>query len=231
MCGRFAIAPQSAEAWAAVGEVLGAQVEQMLKDLEPRYNVAPTTQIPIIIRDPSSGEARALLARWGFIPHWHRDPQPPKFANTNARSEDVASKPAWRDAWRSTRCLIPASHWYEWQKDESGKQPFAMTVNQGKGFMFAGLYSLWAPPEGGEPVPTCAILTRAASDSVAHIHDRMPVILHPDGWLPWLDPRLTQPAEIAALLADRTVLEAEAWRISSRVNTPRNDDADVLSPV
>lgn len=229
MCGRYAIAPESPEAWASVAAVLGEPVAQALQERAARHNLAPTAQVPMIYQ---TGLARIQLvdARWGLVPHWWKGAEPPAYPTFNARSEDAATKPTWRDAWRLTRCLIPASHWYEWQKQESGKQPHALSTADGRAFMFAGLYALWSPP-GREPLRSCAILTRAAVESVAAIHERMPVILHPDGWLPWLDPRPREADEVSALLREHAVLDVQAWKVSTRVNTPRHDDAALLHPV
>ncbi|MGH8528852.1 MAG: SOS response-associated peptidase, partial [Nevskiales bacterium] len=147
MCGRYAIAPSRADAWASVGDLLGAGIQAMLEELKPRFNVAPTTQIPIVIQDPETREIIPVLARWGFIPHWWSEPKPP--TNTiNARSEEAARKPMWRHAWLHSRCLIAATHWYEWRQEPLPKQPFALQPTDGRGFMFAGLYSKLAPAEG-----------------------------------------------------------------------------------
>lgn len=132
MCGRYAIAPSRADAWASVGELLEAHIAASLATLEPRFNVAPTTQIPIVLQDRGTGEVRAALARWGFIPHWWKEPKPPTNA-INARSEEAAQKPMWRDAWSRYRCLIAATHWYEWSEATGVKQPYALQPRDGLG--------------------------------------------------------------------------------------------------
>lgn len=229
MCGRYAIAPANAEAWATVGERLGAPVRAMLDDLEPRFNIAPSTQIPIIVREGDQTNV-ALLARWGFIPHWWKEIKPPKFSTINARSEEAAGKPLWRDAWKHHRCLIAATHWYEWQKVAGGKQPFALQPDAAKAFLFAGLYSHWTPPGSDEAIVTASILTRAAAPSVRSIHDRMPVILAPAGWLAWLGAQQQDNPDVGSLLTKNTIMDAHGYPISTRVNSPRNQGRELLEP-
>ena len=230
MCGRYAIAPRTVDAWATMGDLLGPEVEAMLAALEPQFNVAPTTQVSIVIEDRATGKPKAVLARWGFIPYWWTDVAPPKAATFNARSEEAARKPMWRDAWTDSRCLIAATHWYEWRQDPAGKQPFALQPD-GQAFMFAGLYSRWKPPGSDEWIYTAAILTRDAAPSVAHIHDRMPVILHPSAWNGWLDRMRRDRRAIDDILTVNTIMEARGYRISARVNSARNTDSALLDPI
>lgn len=228
MCGRYAIAPSRKDAWATMGDQLGPRIEEMLNALEPQFNIAPTTQIPIIRQNPETREIEPLIARWGFIPHWWKEVKPPKFSTINARSEEAATKPLWREAWLHRRCLIPATHWYEWRQDAEGKQPFAMKLKNGEGFCFAGLYSRWTPPGSDESIYTAAILTRPASPSVAHVHDRMPVILHPLAWREWLDTYRKTHELVEQVLVIHSIMEVATDRISTRVNSVRNQGPDVL---
>lgn len=231
MCGRFAIAPERNDAWATVGDLLGPEIESMLAALEPRYNIAPSTQIPIIRQHPETRQIEALLARWGFIPHWWKERTPPRFSTINARSEEAATKPLWRDAWLHRRCLIAATHWYEWRKDPEGKQPFALQTEDGRAFMFAGLYSHWRPPGSDESIYTAAILTRSAAPAIAHIHDRMPVILHPQAWRAWIDTDNKTREAIKEVLILHEVLAAKSYRVGAKVSSPKNQGADVLEPL
>lgn len=231
MCGRYAIAPARGEAWAAMGELLGPGIEAMLAALEPRFNVAPSTQIPIVVQNPKTREIKALLARWGFIPHWWKETTPPKFSTINARSEEAASKPLWREAYLHRRCLIAATHWYEWKQiDPKTKQPYALQLKDGEAFMFAGLYSHWIPPGSDESIYTAAILTRDASPSVRDVHDRMPVILHPGIWRDWLDPATNDKGAINDILVNHAILEAKGYKISAKVNSPKNQGPEILNP-
>lgn len=231
MCGRYAVAPTRSDAWAATGQILGDHVEAAIAALEPRYNVAPSTQVPMVYRDRQSREIRAVLARWGFVPHWWKEAGPPKFATINARSEEAATKPLWRDAWRTNRCLIPATHWYEWLEDRGVKRPFAHQPADERGFMFAGLWSRWRAPGTEEPTFTCAIITRDAAPAIAHIHDRMPLILHPAAWLKWLEPSSPDARWVSDILTESAILETRIWEISRAVNRPANDGPDILLPI
>jgi putative SOS response-associated peptidase YedK len=230
MCGRYAIAPSRKDAWATMGDQLGPQIEQMLAALEPQFNIAPTTQIPIIRQNPATRAIEPLIARWGFIPHWWKDVKAPTFS-INARQEEAAIKPMWRDAWLQRRCLIPATHWYEWRQDPAGKQPFSLRMAEGEGFCFAGLYSRWTPPGSDAAIYTAAIVTRPAAPALAHIHDRMPVILHPLAWRDWLDPDRRSAELVEQVLVIHAVMEAKTERISTRINSARNQGADVLDPL
>lgn len=256
MCGRYAIAPTRQDAWASVATELGEDLARELAGLAPRYNIPPSLEIPIIIQDKDTGEYRAVSARWGLVPFWWKDSKLPNYSS-NARSEGAADKPLWRDAWKRSRCLIPATHWYEWQERKMGdvhsfspaadsgttktkkserhhfsyKQPFAHTSMDGHGFMFAGLWSYWRPPNGGEPIVSAAIITRDASKSVAHVHDRMPVILHPRAWTRWLSRDVTDPANVDEILAVNAVLEAKTWPVTRQMSKPVFDGPECLDPI
>jgi putative SOS response-associated peptidase YedK len=221
MCSRYAFVPEPA-AWADFRAVL-AEVADELLALPPRPKLAPTDAVPIVIQQPGA-PPRLISARWGFIPHWWSKPELPRLS-FNARSEEAAAKPMWRDALRSSRCLVPATHWIEWQHRQGAKIPHQLRPEGGRGFMFAGLWSLWQKkgsgpfsPTTGSRAPdraengpdpffsmaTCVILTTAPSEAVAGVHDRMPVVLAPAAWRAWLDPQ-TGTAEAQALLREHTV--------------------------
>lgn len=230
MCGRYAMAPEETD-WGSLASLLGEDIQAALAALAPRYNIAPSTNVPAIAQHPETGELRLLSARWGFIPHWWKEVQPPKFSTINARSEEAAGKPLWRDAFRRRRCLMPFTHWYEWRKQEEGKQAYALHTTEKKVSMFAGLYSRWTPPGSDASIHTVAILTRKAADSVHEIHDRMPVVLDPAGWRAWLDPALADKAAVAELLDRHAVSAVSAYPVSNRVNSPRNQDSELLQPL
>jgi len=207
--------------------------------LHRRYNVAPTTDVPILRRAADADELELTEARWGLIPHWWSKPKMPT-ATINARSEEAASKPMWRDAYRNARCLIPAIGWYEWKPMERTdpatgevkgyKQPFYLYVEPDKPVCFAGLMSTWTPA-GGEPRLTCAILTRSPSPSAAVIHDRMPVILQDDAHRYWLDPEIKDAAKIAEIVTTRTLDKVNHYPVSTRLNSAKTDDADLIEPL
>jgi putative SOS response-associated peptidase YedK len=201
MCSRYAFVPDSA-AWADFRDALGALAEELLA-LAAAPKLAPTDRVPIVVQQPGS-PPQVVHARWGFIPHWWSKPELPRLS-FNARSEEAASKPMWRDALRTSRCLIPATTWFEWQHRHGAKIPHALTPDDGRGFMFAGLWSLWRARRDTEPMTTCVILTTEASEKVRSVHDRMPVVLAPAAWGAWLDPAMTDGARAVELLRANTV--------------------------
>jgi putative SOS response-associated peptidase YedK len=201
MCSRYAFIPDRA-AWADYRAVLGALAEELLA-LAAAPKLAPTDRVPSIVQQPGS-PPQLLLARWGFIPHWWSKPELPRLS-FNARSEEAATKPMWRDALRGSRCLIPATTWFEWQHLHGAKLPHALMPDDGRGFMFAGLWSLWRSRPDAEPMATCVIMTTEASTPVRSVHERMPVVLAPSAWAGWLDPAMTDGARALELLRANTV--------------------------
>lgn len=179
MCGRY-VAPDTAaieRQWrlAASGAPL----------FERRFNVAPAAEIPILRKD-KAGRLVLAAARWGLVPHWWKQPQPPRY-NHNARLEEAATKPMWRDAMQRWRCIIPAVGWYEWR--ESDKQPYYFTRADGRLAALAGLVS-WREDTG----LTCAVLSAEAAGRPASVHHRMPVALDPEGERIWLGAGEARPA-------------------------------------
>jgi putative SOS response-associated peptidase YedK len=222
MCGRFTL---TAGAQALADEFELADVPQ----LAPRYNIAPSQDVASV-RMNRSGERRVLrTVRWGLIPHWAKDPAVGN-RMINARAESAAEKPAYRTPFRKRRCLVPATGFFEWKRVGISKQPMLMRLRSGGPFAFAGLWDRWQPPEG-EPVDSCTILTTTPNDLVAPIHNRMPVILPPEAYAPWLDPGLQKPSELASLLAPYDASEMLVHPVSRRVNSPAHDDEDCIEPV
>ena len=162
------------------------------------------------------------MLRWGLIPYWAKDPS---IGNRliNARAETLAEKPVFRDAYRKRRCIILADGFYEWQKDAAGKTPYFISLASGEPFAFAGLWERWTDRETGELLQTTTIVTTAANDLIARLHDRMPVILRPDTATAWLarDPNL-----LDAVGADPP--ELQAWPVDRKVNNARNEGADLV---
>jgi putative SOS response-associated peptidase YedK len=225
MCGRYVLyGPPSAIA-AEAGLELAPFDE---REWRPRFNVAPSQAMPIVVAGEHPGDPDRLIgASWGFVPGWVRDR--PKLRPINARVEAVFEKPYFRSALRAHRCLVPANAWYEWKPIADGKQPYAIGPRtRGAGFFFAGL---WADAEvtGG---PNFAILTGPALASIAGIHDRMPLALPPAAGTRWLHPDTADPAYWRGWLADAVAsLELHAWPVSRAVNAPRNDEPRLLDPV
>jgi putative SOS response-associated peptidase YedK len=187
-----------------------------------RFNIAPTQLAPVI-RIGEGGAREAALLRWGLVPFWAKDLS----AGTkmiNARSEGIEAKPAFRDALRQRRCLVPATGFYEWKGVPGRKQPYAITLPDRPVFAFAGLWDRWRP-EGGDAVETFTIVTTDASPSVAQIHDRMPVILPAEGEERWLS---GEPVDARALLKPYDG-PMKLRAVSALVSSPKNDVPECLN--
>lgn len=203
-----------------------------------RFNVLPTSDIPILRGVPDLQGFELCAARWGFIPFWWKQAKPPSHC-FNARSEEAAGKPMWRDAWRKSRCLIPAEGWYEWQaaqKPDSKtgaikpyKQPHFISSPDGQLLALAGLLSVRELP-GEAPRLTCAIITRAAAPSVADVHERMPVILPAAQFEAWLSPKPRSADSIAAII-QTAQLDFKHHAVSTKLNSAKNDDKSLVEPV
>jgi putative SOS response-associated peptidase YedK len=213
MCGRYAMtsAPE------AMRRLFGYRDRP---NFPPRYNVAPTQPIPIVRMQ--AGERRFALVRWGLLPGWVKDPR--TFALLiNARGESVCDKPAFRAAMRYRRCLIPADGFYEWKRAGAWRQPYYVHLKSGAPFAFAGLWEAWTGPNG-EEVESAAIVTTVASREIAHIHERMPVILMPDAFDMWLDCERVDARTAAALIAPTREGLLAAHPVSTAVNRVANDE-------
>ena len=218
MCGRYTLT-SSPETVATVFDL------DVVPDYLPRYNVCPTQEAPVVrVLEPGAGR-RLDLVRWGLVPFWADDPS---IGNRmiNARSESVASRPAYREAFRRRRCLVVSDGFYEWRKEAGGKQPYWIHRPDGEPFAYAGLWSRW--DKAGEPLDTFTILTRDAHPEIAAIHPRMPVVVARGDWAAWLDPALTGKEPLADLLRRSTGAGLVTRRVSRRVNSPAHDVPEVL---
>jgi putative SOS response-associated peptidase YedK len=189
----------------------------------PRWNIAPTQLVPIIRQDAKLSRRSFDLVRWGLIPSWAKDRS--IVAKTiNAMSETAAERPAFREALRLRRCLIPADSFYEWKlTGAKQKQPFSIGMADESVFSFAGLWERWID-SGGEAVETCTILTTSPNAVVVDVHNRMPVILKPEDYELWLDPCIRNPALVADCLKPFDAGLMKKYPVSARVNRPENDD-------
>ena len=178
MCGRFSLTASNEGLVNYFGLARGLA-------LEPRYNIAPSQQVAAARVE--AGERRLVLLRWGLIPFWANDPKI-GYKMINARAETAHKTPAFRAAFRGRRCLIPASGFYEWDKKGGSRQPYYIRRADGQPLALAGLWEHWEGEEGKTVIESCTILTTAASEPVARLHDRMPVILEPEDFDLWLDP-------------------------------------------
>jgi putative SOS response-associated peptidase YedK len=199
------------------------------EDWNPRYNIAPTQPVPVIRQHPKEPVRELSLMRWGLIPTWAKDSSVAA-SMINARSETASTKPAFRDAMKSRRCLIPADGFYEWAKTGKGKQPYCFEVNDGELFAFAGLWDRWKDASG-KWLKTCSILTTAPNAVTSAVYDRMPVIIDPDAYDVWLDPEMTNVAAASDLLKPYDARLMRCYPVSTRVNHVANDDEGCSRPV
>lgn len=193
-------------------------------DWIPRYNVAPTQPVPVIRQHPKQPVRQLSLIRWGLIPHWSKDASIGA-STINAKSETAAEKPAYRDPFRFRRCLIPADGFYEWKRSGTFKQPFCFEINNGELFAFAGLWDGWKNANG-DWIKTCSILTTVPNSVTSAVHDRMPVILHPESYDLWLDPGMQNIAAISELLKPYAAAQMRCYPVSTRINYVANDDEE-----
>ncbi len=214
MCGRFAFySPAEAAA-----ELFGFEPDL---STEPRYNIAPTQPIPVVRAGKREGREFVML-RWGLVPFWAKDPS---IGNRmiNARAETLAEKPAYRHAWLKRRCLILADGFYEWRKEAGGKTPWFIRLASGEPFAFAGLWESWTDRSSGESLQTAVIITTAATASLEHLHDRMPVVLQPGTAGDWL---AGTTGILDAVIADPPVFEA--WPVDRKVNDAANEGVELI---
>jgi putative SOS response-associated peptidase YedK len=224
MCGRYAIisTPQAIRA-------LFGYAEQ--PNFPPRYNVAPTQPVPIVrIAD---GKRSFVLARWAFLPSWVKDPKSFPLI-INARGESVFEKPAFRNAMRRRRCLIPTDGFYEWKPGPPKRPYFVRARRAADGseapLAFAGLYETWTGPNG-EEIDTAAIITTTANRTLASIHERMPVFVAPEAFELWLDCVNLDAQDAARLIKPAPDDLLEAYEVSSAVNRVANDSPELLVPM
>ena len=219
MCGRYLIT-SSPEAFRR----LFRYEEQ--PDFPPRYNVAPTQPIPIVRM--AEGKRQFALVRWGLIPPWVTDPR--NFSLLiNARGESVLDKPAFRNAMRRRRCLIPADGFYGWKEQGGRRRPYCVRPKDGGPVAFAGLWETWSGPNG-EEMETAVIITTNANRELAHLHERMPVVVPPEAYDFWLDCDNVDATTAAALFVPAREGFFEAYEISPAVNRTANDGPELIAP-
>lgn len=225
MCGRFTLTrvEDVARRFGVYGEA---------PSLTPSFNIAPASEIAVVGAG-AEGHRRLRRLRWGLVPHWADDPGIGQ-RMINARAESVTEKPAFKAALQRRRCLIPADGFYEWRRPraaESGpKQPYYVKMADGSPYAFAGLWESWESARG-ERIQSTTIITTGANELVSEIHSRMPVILSPERYEAWLDPRTRDAGEVLPLLAAYPSEEMRAYPVATHVNRPENDDASCIAPV
>lgn len=252
MCGRYASSRRRAELLEELQVVDDAVGDDLPAD-HSDYNIAPTKPVYAVLsrrpgeaRDDAAPVRQLRVARWGLVPSWAKD-RSIGARLINARVETVAEKPAFRRAFASRRCLLPADGYYEWYAAEGEtasragagtkqrKQPFFIRPRDGGVLAMAGLYELWRDPALEDDDPhawlwSCAVVTTRAEDALGHIHDRMPMWIEPARWSMWLDPGLTSPEELKGLLTPAAPGHLEAYAVSTAVNNVRNNGPRLVEP-
>lgn len=190
----------------------------------PNYNVRPSQECLVVV----GRERRIERMRWGLIPSWSKEPQT-SYSTFNARVENIANKPTYRTPFRRTRCLIPASGYYEWRKINGYKQPYYLYPEDQKLLGLGGVYDTWTD-ENGTELKSFSIITLPASGTAAEVHSRMPAIIDPQDYTSWLDPSLVEPDEILALLT-KAERELAIYPVSTAVNKPGINNADLIKRV
>ena len=229
MCGRFTLRTPADELARLFTDLHCPDLVSAGSGLfRPRFNIAPTQTVLTIRTQTHDQRCEVVPMRWGLIPSWSKSlTGPPLF---NARSETVAEKPSFRTAFRRRRCLIPADGFYEWQVlSPKQKQPQYITLRSGQPFAFAGLWETWQPPDRSR-VESCTILTTAANEFMRPFHDRMPVILSPVEFAPWLAPELSEPEQLLPMLDQYPAEEMTAYPVSPLVGSVRNDSPELIVP-
>lgn len=218
MCGRYSIGTDIQQ----IANELKAEVPE---DFRPKYNAAPSQLLPVV---GNNHRKKVMLYEWGIIPHWIREGEQSKRL-INARAETVNEKGTFKHAFHKRRCLVPADGYYEWKKTDQGKVPYRIVLNHEQPFVFAGLWSTHQNENGNDVRDFCIITTRAA-DNIAHIHDRMPVILEKESWDFWLSD--TEDEEgLLDILRPLKESKLKSYIVSKRVNNVQNDDPELVNEV
>ncbi len=219
MCGRYTLT--------CTPDVVAEEFRlEASPDFQPRYNVAPSQLVVCVRLQFRTWQREAVTFRWGLIPAWAKDPA----IGTrliNARAETVTEKPSFQKPFRERRCLVLADGYYEWKRTSTGTQPYYIRLKNKRLFAFAGLWDRWKG-EDGKSLESCAILTTKANERLATIHDRMPVILPPVAYEPWLDPGQEDPTRLVPFLTTCPANAMIATPVNRWVNDPRVDDVRCL---
>ena len=222
MCGRYTLTP----GLTILQRRFSFTAEQIT--LKPRYNLAPSQGAPVIVVEDSR---KLKVMHWGLVPFWAKETSI-GHKLINARAETLAEKPSFRQSLKRRRCLVLADGFYEWRKVPTGrtKIPMRFVLRSREPFAFAGLWDIWGKPDGSE-LQSFTIITTEANDLLRPVHNRMPVILPQEAEDEWLDPEVRQVGTLTPLLKPFPSGMMEAYEVSTRVNSPRNDAPDCIEEV
>jgi putative SOS response-associated peptidase YedK len=214
MCGRFKLEAKPGR----IAEEFDLAEEP---EVTPRYNIAPTQPVLAVVQDRKEPVRHAREMRWGLVPSWATDLS---IGNSliNARAESILEKPAFKEAFRKRRCLIPADGFYEWKRAGSTKQPYHFGRADGDVFAFAGVWDRWQSPEG-KWIESCSILTTDANALLNEVHDRMPVIVPREQYALWLDPDVEESPDLKEVMRPFDSRQMKGYPVSKTVNSPNNE--------
>jgi putative SOS response-associated peptidase YedK len=215
MCGRFTLKSPSRTKFDAV-------VNDVLRELAPRYNIAPSQNICVVLE--RDGEQCVEFFQWGLIPSWSKEPK----GFINARAETLREKPSFSESFRAKRCLIPADGFFEWKRSGKWRQPYFFQLHDGEPFAFAGIWDTWQ--SNSHRLFSCAIITTSANEVLAPVHDRMPAILRPESYSDWLS-EWTRPDDLTRLLIPFPSEEMRSHPVSTMVNGTDADNPQLVEEI
>ncbi|MBA3825912.1 MAG: SOS response-associated peptidase [Ktedonobacterales bacterium] len=221
MCGRYVLHHSAQQVQARFG------LSTIMTALTPRYNAAPTQQLPVIVQHDATVQLEWM--RWGLVPSWAKEINP-NISTFNARAEGISEKPMYRGPIRRQRCLVPADGFFEWHAAGKGKQPYFIHRADDALFAFAGLYDRYRQPDGTD-LWSYTIITTEPNAEIAPLHHRMAVILRPEDEAEWLDPDVTDPLQVTRLLRPYPDGALAVHPVSTRVNNARLDEAAMIAPL
>lgn len=222
MCGRFA----QGDIDAIYSKYRIKVTDDLRKVIKPRYNIAPTNKVPVVVEKEKKFTLEIM--KWGLVPFWAKD-EKIGYKMINARSETVAEKPSYRKPFKSQRCIVPATGFYEWQNAKDKKIPYYFKPKGEKLFAIAGLFDIWKDPDGKD-LKTFTILTTEPNKMAGSIHDRMPLILEENEEKDWLDPANSDTDFLQALFDPYPADRIEFYKVSQIVNSPKNDSKEIIKP-
>jgi putative SOS response-associated peptidase YedK len=222
MCGRFSQQRPASE----LAEIFAA--EPLVDDPGARFNVAPTDDALVVVQRE---ERRAITAyRWGLVPHWAKDLKTGS-RMFNARAETITTSPAFRDAFKRRRCLVPVDSFYEWKREGTIRQPYNVVRTDGRPLVLAGLWAGWKDPATDAVRRTFTIVTTTPNDALVDLHDRMPVLIADDAWDRWLATDDTEPSELLAMLQPTDAIDLRIYAVNRDVNDVRRDGPELVEPL